>query len=98
MKKALSILMILLMIISTMPVMAIHSSAAEVMGDWTTYRASDGYNPPPEGEDPSYTPAPESKSDEIFSSATSVWGDGISTSKISPVRILSENFTWRPSA
>lgn len=58
MKKALSILMILLMIISTMPVMAIHSSAAEVMGDWTTYRASDGYNPPPEGEDPSYTPAP----------------------------------------
>ena len=58
MKKALSLIMIMLMIVSTMPVMVIQSFAAEVDGDWTTYRASDGYNPPPEGEDPSYTPAP----------------------------------------
>ncbi len=58
MKKALSLIMIMLFMISTLPIMALQSSAAEVEGDWTTYRASDGYNPPPEGEDPSYTPAP----------------------------------------
>ena len=36
MKKALSLIMIMLFMISTLPIMALQSSAAEVEGDWTT--------------------------------------------------------------
>ena len=58
MKKVLALIIAAMMIISMIPVMAITSSAADVDGDWDTYRSAAGYEPPKEGEEESYTPAP----------------------------------------
>ncbi|MBQ9781494.1 MAG: hypothetical protein IJW00_11205, partial [Clostridia bacterium] len=58
MKKVLALIIAAMMIVSMIPVMAITSSAADVDGDWITYRFSDGYKEPEPGEEPSYTPAP----------------------------------------
>ncbi|MBQ7315661.1 MAG: hypothetical protein IJW90_00975 [Clostridia bacterium] len=58
MKKVLALIVALMMIVSMIPVMAITTSAANVPGDWTTYRFSGGYKEPEPGEELSYTPAP----------------------------------------
>ncbi len=58
MKKALALIVALMMIVSMIPVMAITTSAAEVDGNWTTYRFTGGYKEPEPGEELSYTPAP----------------------------------------
>ncbi len=58
MKKVLALIVAAMMIVSMIPVMAITTSAADVEGDWTTYRFSDGYKEPEPGEEPSYAPAP----------------------------------------
>ncbi len=58
MKKVLALIVAAMMIVSMIPVMAITTSAADVEGDWTTYRFSGGYKEPEEGEELSYTPAP----------------------------------------
>ena len=48
MKKILAICLILTTLLGLIPVMALSSSAAEVPGDWTTYRAASEY---PENSD-----------------------------------------------
>ncbi len=58
MKKVLALIVALMMIVSMIPVMAITTSAAEVDGDWMTYRSAGGYKEPEPGEEESYTPAP----------------------------------------
>ena len=58
MKKVLALIVALMMIVSMIPVMAITTSAANVPGDWTTWRSAGGYKEPDEGEEPSYCPAP----------------------------------------
>ncbi len=58
MKKVLALIVAAMMIVSMIPVMAITTSAADVEGDWTTYRFTGGYKEPEEGEELSYTPAP----------------------------------------
>ena len=58
MKKVLALIIAAMMIVSMIPVMAITTSAADVEGDWTTWRSAGGYEPPEEGEEEAYTPAP----------------------------------------
>ena len=58
MKKVLALIVALMMIVSMIPVMAITTSAANVPGDWTTWRSAGGYKEPDPGEEPSYCPAP----------------------------------------
>ena len=48
MRKVLALIVAAMMIISMIPVMAITTSAADVEGDWTTYRAASEY---PENSD-----------------------------------------------
>ena len=58
MKKVLALIIAAMMIVSMIPVMAITTSAADVEGDWITYRSAAGYEEPEEDDEPSYTPAP----------------------------------------
>ena len=58
MKKALALIVVLTMMLSMIPVVAITASAANVPGDWTTYRFTGGYKEPEPDEEVSYTPAP----------------------------------------
>ncbi len=58
MKKVLALIIAAMMIVSMIPVMAITTAAADVEGNWTTYRSAAGYDEPEEGEEESYTPAP----------------------------------------
>ncbi len=58
MKKVLALIIAAMMIVSMIPVMAITTSAADVEGDWTTWRNAGGYKEPEPGEEESYTPAP----------------------------------------
>ncbi len=57
MKKVLALIIAAMMIVSMIPVMAITTSAADVEGDFITYRFASGYDEPAEGEEPSYKPA-----------------------------------------
>lgn len=57
MKKLIALAVAAMMVISLIPVMAITSSAI-VEGDWITYRNAVGYEPPEDGEEEAYTPAP----------------------------------------
>lgn len=58
MKKVLALIIAAMMIISMIPVMAITTSAADVEGDWITYRSAADYEEPEAGEEESYKPAP----------------------------------------
>ena len=57
MKKVLALIIAAMMIVSMIPVMAITTSAADVEGDFITYRFAGDYAEPEEGEEPSYKPA-----------------------------------------
>ncbi|MBQ9779899.1 MAG: PT domain-containing protein [Clostridia bacterium] len=57
MKKVLALIIAAMMIVSMIPVMAITTSAADVEGDFMTYRFAGGYDEPEEDEEPSYIPA-----------------------------------------
>ncbi len=60
MKRFLSLLICAVMLLTMIPVACLSVGAAEVEGDWTTYRqANDYYAPDPDtGEEPPYRPAP----------------------------------------
>ena len=61
MKKLVTLLVIMSMLLCMMPVMAIPTAAADIPGDWTTWREANDYNHPVDevtGEETGYRPAP----------------------------------------
>ena len=60
MRKLLSLFVCAVMLLAMIPVATLSSGAAEVEGDWMTYRQANDYNEPdPDtGEEPAYRPAP----------------------------------------
>lgn len=58
MKRIILSMLMLALIMSMIPVMALSSSAVDVPGDWTTYRSSGSYDEPLPTEENGYTPAP----------------------------------------
>ena len=70
MRKFLALLVCVVMMLTMIPAVLLPVGAADVEGDWMTYRQANDYNEPdPDtGEEPSYRPAPGYKyTDEGFS-------------------------------
>ncbi len=60
MKKLIALIVCAMMLLSMIPMVALPAGAADIEGDWMTYRQANDYNEPdPDtGEEPSYRPAP----------------------------------------
>ena len=51
-KRILALIICAVMLLTMFPVAMLTTGAADIEGDWTTYRSADEYETPEEGEEP----------------------------------------------